>query len=114
MCIRDRQYFASPVNVQLVERLREAGVQMAVVRREAVSDRLAGKSVVISGTFSRHSRKEYAEIIESHGGRNVSGISAKTSFVLAGEGMGPSKLQKAQKLGVPVVDEDTFLAMLAD
>lgn len=108
------QYFASPANVQLVERLREAGVQMAVVRREAVSDRLAGKSVVISGTFSRHSRKEYAEIIESHGGRNVSGISAKTSFVLAGEGMGPSKLQKAQKLGVPVVDEDTFLAMLAD
>lgn len=108
------QYFASPANVQLVERLREAGVQMAVVRREAVSDRLAGKSVVISGTFSHHSRKEYAEIIESHGGRNVSGISAKTSFVLAGEGMGPSKLQKAQKLGVPVVDEDTFLAMLAD
>ena len=108
------QYFASPGNMNLVERLRAAGVQMAVQRREAVSSRLEGKSIVISGTFSRHSRKEYAEIIESHGGRNVSGISAKTSFVLAGEGMGPAKLQKAQKLGVGIVDEETFLAMLSD
>ena len=76
------------------------------------TDVLAGKSIVISGVFSKHSRDEYKAMIERNGGKNVGSISGKTSFILAGENMGPSKLQKAEKLGVAIVDEDTFLRML--
>ena len=76
------------------------------------SDALAGKAIVISGVFARHSREEYKAIIEQNGGRNVSSISSKTSFILAGENMGPSKLEKAQKLGVPIVSEQDFLEMI--
>ena len=76
------------------------------------SDVLAGKSIVISGVFAKHSRDEYKAMIEQNGGKNVGSISGKTSFILAGDNMGPSKLQKAEKLGVPIVDEDTFLNML--
>jgi DNA ligase (NAD+) len=76
------------------------------------STKLAGKSIVISGVFSKHSRDEYKALIEQHGGKNVGSISAKTSFILAGENMGPAKLEKASKLGVQILSEDDFLAMI--
>ncbi|MDE6110091.1 MAG: NAD-dependent DNA ligase LigA [Muribaculaceae bacterium] len=108
------EYFAAPVNRSIVERLRAAGVCMAVPERDPaeVSDVLGGKSFVISGVFERHSRDEYKALIESNGGRNVGSISKKTDFVLAGANMGPAKLEKAQKLGIPVIGEDEFLAMI--
>lgn len=81
---------------------------------EGGSDRLAGKSIVISGTFVHHSRDEYKALIEKHGGKNVSSISKKTDYVFAGANMGPSKLEKANALGIPIIDEDTFLSMIAD
>ncbi len=109
-------YFADAVNKDIVERLRSYGLQMSLSEEQllSVSDRLAGKSIVISGVFSRHSRDEYKLLIEQNGGRNVGSISKKTSFILAGENMGPSKLQKAEKLGIPLVDEDGFLKMISD
>lgn len=109
-------YFADPVNRDVIDRLRAAGVQMAV-GGDAVgkrSDALAGKSIVISGVFKHHSRDEYKEMIERHGGKNVGSISKKTSFILAGDNMGPSKLEKAKSLGVPIIDEDAFLAMVGE
>lgn len=105
-------YFRDPVNVAIVERLRGYGVQMQVADGQMAADasgRLAGLSIVISGVFSRHSRDEYKAMIERHGGKNVGSISSKTSFILAGDNMGPSKLQKAEKLGVRIVSEDEFL-----
>ena len=78
------------------------------------TDKLAGQSIVISGVFALHSRDEYKALIENNGGKNVGSISKKTTFILAGENMGPSKLEKAQSLGIPLVDERAFLAMLAD
>ena len=107
-------YFATPGNAALVDRLAEAGLQMEVQREEAASDALAGESIVISGTFERHSRDEYKALIERHGGRNVSSISKKTTFVLAGEGVGPSKLEKARTLGIPLVNEADFLARIGE
>lgn len=110
------EYFAAPVNRENVERLRAAGLQMSIVKNETEpdSDVLAGKAIVISGVFSKHSRDEYKAIIERNGGKNVSSISKKTDFVLAGENMGPAKLEKAQKLGIEIINEDQFLAMLAE
>lgn len=107
-------YFRNPTNREIVERLRACGLQMSIVSDEAVpaSNVLEGKSIVISGVFQRHSRDEYKALIERHGGKNVGSISGKTSFILAGENMGPSKLEKAEKLGVAIVDEDTFLKMI--
>lgn len=107
-------YFSHAVNREIIERLREAGVTMAMTRDDSVerSTRLEGKSIVVSGVFSLHSRDEYKEMIENNGGKNVGSVSKKTSFILAGENMGPSKLEKAQKLGVPVVSEQEFLDML--
>ncbi|MDR0961102.1 MAG: NAD-dependent DNA ligase LigA [Mediterranea sp.] len=109
-----RVYFDNPSNRALVERLEAAGLQFT--RREDdrthYTDKLAGQSVVISGVFARHSRDEYKEMIEQNGGKNVGSISAKTSFVLAGDNMGPAKLEKAQKLGVRILGEDEFLALL--
>lgn len=108
-----RQYFAEPKNRDFVERLRAAGLTMAVGgEAEAKGDALAGQTIVISGVFSRHSREEYKAMIEQYGGKNAGSISSKTSFVLAGENMGPSKLEKARKLGIPIVGEDEFLAKL--
>ena len=109
-----RSFFANPANADLVARLAAAGVQMQLPEEEQLSDSLAGKSIVISGTFARHSREEYKALIEKHGGRNVGSISGKTSFVLAGENMGPSKMEKAAKLGVPLVSETEFLAMIGE
>lgn len=107
-------YFSLPANRELVERLKDAGLQMARQEEDESekSDKLAGLSIVISGVFSRHSREEYKEMIERNGGKNVGSISSKTSFVLAGENMGPAKLEKAQKLGVRIINEDEFLQML--
>lgn len=107
-------FFADEKNRQLIERLRAHGVQMALSEEEltAHSDTLAGQSIVISGVFTHHSRDEYKAMIERHGGKNVGSISAKTSFVLAGANMGPAKLEKAQKLGVRIMNEDQFLQLI--
>lgn len=108
------EYFCVPSNRTIVERLREAGVQMEMPEEDKSghSDILAGKTIVISGVFSLHSREEYKEMIEKNGGKNSGSISKKTSFVLAGENMGPAKLEKARSLGVPVIDESAFLEMI--
>ena len=107
-------FFALPANRELIGRLKEAGVQLEKAEEDEGerSDKLAGLSIVISGVFSHHSREEYKDIIEKHGGKNVGSISAKTSFVLAGENMGPAKLEKAQKLGIKIINDDDFLQML--
>ncbi len=109
-------YFHNPVNMEIVNRLRGYGLQMSLSEEQiqAASTKLEGKSIVISGVFTRHSRDEYKRIIEQNGGKNVGSISGKTSFILAGDNMGPAKLQKAEKLGVPIVDEDTFLEMIGE
>lgn len=110
------QFFTMESNRILVNRLKEYGLQLACSqeKREATSNILSGMSVVISGVFAQHSREEYKAIIESHGGKNVGSISRKTSFILAGENMGPSKLEKAHKLGVRIVNEKEFLAMILE
>ena len=107
-------YFHNEENMQIVERLRSYGLQMALSREqmENASDLLQGKSIVISGVFQHHSRDEYKMMIEQNGGKNVGSISGKTSFILAGDNMGPSKLQKAEKLGIRIVSEDEFLEMI--
>lgn len=107
-------YFANPVNREIVSRLRGYGLQMSLSEEQIQSagNKLEGKSIVISGVFARHSRDEYKRIIEENGGKNVGSISGKTSFILAGDNMGPAKLQKAEKLGVSIVDEETFLSMI--
>ena len=109
-------FFHDERNRAFVERLGEAGLQMQLSQeeQEAHSDTLAGQSVVISGVFRHHSRDEYKALIERHGGRNVGSISAKTSFILAGENMGPAKLEKASKLGISIVSEDEFLARIGE
>ena len=104
-----KEYFSKADNLDLVRRLREAGLQMELPEVQLSSTLLEGMSIVISGTFTHHSREEYKAIIEDNGGKNVSSISKKTTFILAGENMGPSKLEKAQKLGVEIIDEETFL-----
>ena len=108
------RFFHDEVNLNIIERLRQHGLQMALSadQQQLASDKLAGKNIVISGVFERHSRDEYKAMIESNGGKNVSSISNKTSFILAGANMGPSKMQKAQQLGIEMIDEDTFLNML--
>jgi DNA ligase (NAD+) len=94
--------------------LKDYGLCFEVSEEDAQphSDLLKGQSIVISGVFTHHSRDEYKEIIEKNGGKNVGSVSKSTSFILAGDNMGPSKLEKAQKLGVKIVNEDDFLAML--
>lgn len=108
------EYFANPLNREIVERLRRAGLQMAAPEEseEGRTDLLGGKSFVISGTFTHHSRDEYKELIERNGGKNVSSISKKTDYLFAGENMGPAKREKAASLGIPVIDEATFLEMI--
>ncbi len=106
-------YFAKPEHQQLVERLRGYGLQMEMVESAApISDTLKGLSIVISGVFHHHSRDEYKAIIEQHGGKNVGSVSGATSFILAGDNMGPAKLEKAEKLGVKIVSEEEFLKKL--
>ena len=107
-------FFANPNNVTIIERLREAGVQLCLSEEELANrtNLLEGKKIVISGVFARHSREEYKAMIEQNGGKNVSSISAATSYVLAGDNMGPAKLEKARKLSIPIINEEEFLAML--
>ena len=107
-------FFHNAENQAIVERLRGYGLQMSLSEEQmqGATDKLAGKSIVISGVFSRHSRDEYKAIIEQNGGKNVGSISGKTSFILAGENMGPSKLQKAEKLGIAIVSEEDFMKMI--
>ena len=110
-------FFADEQNRRMVERLRAAGLKMeveAATAGEPLSDVLGGKSFVISGVFAKHSREEYKSLIERHGGKNVGSISKKTDYVLAGENMGPAKLEKATKLGIPIIGEDDFLRMIGD
>ncbi len=107
-------YFGNPINRSIVERLRAAGLQMrqSEEANEGRTDLLQGKSFVISGVFALHSRDEYKAMIELNGGKNVGSISRKTDYVLAGENMGPAKREKAASLGIPIIDEQQFLAML--
>ncbi|MBQ7163432.1 MAG: NAD-dependent DNA ligase LigA [Bacteroidales bacterium] len=110
-----RDFFASPLSRRQIETLKSYGLQFALaddVGRPA-SDLLQGRTIVISGTFEHHSRDEYKAMIEAHGGKNAGSVSSKTDFILAGANMGPAKLEKAQALGIRLVDENEFLAMIA-
>ena len=108
-------YFENESNRELVGRLRDAGLQLYRTEEDlsGYTDKLAGKSIVISGVFTHHSRDEYKEIIEKNGGKNVGSISAKTSFILAGDNMGPAKLEKAKKLGITILSEEEFLKLIS-
>lgn len=107
------KYFEDIRNLEILDRLRQAGLQMeGEAAAEPASDKLAGMSIVISGTFSLHSRDEYKAMIEAHGGKNVGSVSKKTSFILAGENMGPEKLKKAEALGIRLMSEEEFLEMI--
>ena len=108
------RYFADEKNLEQIARLREAGVQLEMEELDMseYTDKLEGKSIVISGVFTHHSRDEYKDIIEKNGGKNVGSISKKTSFILAGDNMGPAKLEKANKLGVPILSEEDFLKLI--
>lgn len=108
-------YLGNESNRALVNRLKEARLQLYRTEedRSGYTDKLSGQSIVISGVFTHHSRDEYKELIEKNGGKNVGSISAKTSFILAGENMGPAKLEKASKLGVRIMSEEEFLALIS-
>ena len=107
------EFFADDANRTIIERLRVAGVQFEAEARELHSDLLAGKNVVISGKFLRHSRDELKELIELHGGKNLAAVSANVDYLVAGENMGPAKLQKATKLGIKMLTEEEFEALIA-
>lgn len=109
-----RDYFSDPVNLRIVERLRAAGLQFATETEERLSNALAGMSIVISGTFERHSRDELKRLIELHGGRNLAAVSGNADFLLAGAGVGPAKLAKATKLGVALLTETKFEEMIGE
>ena len=108
-------YFSNEANRMLVERLKMIGLQLSQSEEslEMRSSKLDGMSIVISGVFQKHSRDEYKMMIEQHGGKNVGSISCKTSFILAGDNMGPAKLEKAQKLGIKIMNEEDFLALIS-
>lgn len=107
-------YFSDEDNLRFVERLRQYGVQMQITeeRLSERTDKLSGATIVISGTFTHHSRDEYKALIEQHGGMNTGSVSGKTTYILAGENMGPAKLEKARKLGVRILSEEEFLEMI--
>ena len=107
-------YFENEQNRNLIKRLKEAGVQMRISedRLSGFTDKLDGATIVISGTFTHHSRDEYRQMIEQHGGKNTGSVSAKTTYLLAGENMGPAKLEKARKLGIKIISEEDFLQMI--
>ena len=109
-----RVYFADERNVEIINRLREVGLQMEESEREMVSDRLAGVSIVISGSFERHTRDELKALIELNGGKNLAAVSGTTDYLLAGDKIGPAKLQKATKLGVKIISESDFEQMIAE
>ena len=109
-----RAYFENEQNRNLIKRLEEVGVQMRISedRLSGFTDKLDGATIVISGTFTHHSRDEYKQMIEQHGGKNTGSVSAKTTYLLAGENMGPAKLEKARKLGIKIISEEDFLQMI--
>ncbi len=107
------KWFEKPEHIEMIERLRAHGVQMELKEEETVvSDVLEGKSFVVSGVFKRHTRDEIKALIEQYGGKNVSSISSKTDYVLAGDKMGPAKKEKAEKLGIPIISEEDFEKMI--
>ncbi len=106
------EYFADERNQQIIERLREAGLQLTAKEREQASDALTGLTFVISGSFANHSRDELKALIDANGGKNLAAVSANTSYLLAGDKIGPAKLQKANKLGIKIISEDEFIAMI--
>ena len=106
------EYFADETNRAIIERLRSAGLQFEEEAKELHSTCLEGKNIVISGKFLDHTRDELKELIELHGGKNQSSVSVNTDFIVAGENMGPAKLQKAEKLGVKILSESDFIALL--
>ena len=110
------KYFEDLRNLEILDRLRKAGLQMEgeSLQPSAISHQLDGMSIVISGTFAQHSRDEYKAMIEAHGGKNVGSVSKKTSFILAGENMGPEKLKKAESLGIKLMTEADFLRLISD
>jgi DNA ligase (NAD+) len=112
IAISVQQFFLDERNVEMIHRLKEAGVQLEVVKKESLSQKLEGKSFVVSGVFNAFSRDELKEVIESNGGKNVSSISTKTDYVVAGENMGPAKLKKATDLGIQILSEDEFIQLL--
>ncbi|HPT32788.1 MAG TPA: helix-hairpin-helix domain-containing protein, partial [Prolixibacteraceae bacterium] len=109
-----KEYFQNPAHLEIIARLKDAGIcfETETTDAELKSDKLAGLSIVISGTFAKHSRDELKVMIEVNGGKNVSSISKNTSYILAGENMGPSKLDKARSLKIPLISEDDFLKMI--
>ena len=108
------EYFADESNRTIIERLRTAGLQFEAAQTLQASTALEGLNFVISGSFAEHSRDELKALIEAHGGKNLAAVSANTSYLLAGDKIGPSKLQKATKLGVKIISEQEFMAMIAD
>jgi DNA ligase (NAD+) len=111
IAISVQQFFSDDANLMLINRLKEAGLQFSIVEKEGVTALLEGKSFVVSGVFTSFSRNEIKELIELNGGKNVSAISAKTDFVLAGENMGPAKLKKAESLGITILTEEAFIQL---
>jgi DNA ligase (NAD+) len=107
-------FFSNSVNREFIEKLKTAGVQMSSEGKKRASDKLEGKSFVISGVFKQHSRDEIQKLIEENGGKNLSSVSSNTDYVVAGDGMGPAKREKAAKLGVPVITEEEFMGMIGD
>jgi len=107
-------FFSNDINKQTIERLKAYGVQMVLEEKEStvVSDLLKGKTIVVSGVFTQVSREELKQMIEDHGGKNGSSISSKTDYVVAGDKMGPSKLEKANQLGITILTEEAFLMMI--
>jgi len=112
IAISVQQYFMDEAHILLIERLKKAGLQFELVEKEGASNKLDGKAFVVSGVFTSFSRDEIKEVIESNGGKNVSSISSKTDFVVAGENMGPAKLKKASDLGITILSEDEFIQLL--
>lgn len=113
IAIAVQQHFAKQENRQLIDRLKNAGLQFEIVEKESASNKLDGATIVVSGVFNAFSRDEVKELIEANGGKNVSSVSSKTKYLLAGDGMGPAKLKKATDLGVQILSEDEFIQMIS-
>ena len=108
------QYFSDPKHREGIERMKQAGLQFTAAEKVSLGDGLSGKTMVISGVFAKHSRDEIKSMIEAHGGKVGSSVTGKTDFLVAGEGIGPSKLEKATQLGVQIITEEEFLALISN
>jgi DNA ligase (NAD+) len=114
IAIAVQQYFLSDQHLQLIARLKAAGLQFQLIEKEKASNKLADKAFVVSGVFNSFSRDEIKQVIEENGGKNVSSISSKTDYVVAGDNMGPAKLKKATDLGITILSEDEFIQLLTN